>query len=106
MQQRCPDQPRHGNDHANADQAKKQRTRHPRLWIAAAKPLRSIGHADNLFGASRARRAGELTSSSRFANPPYELLAPISKAGSLIAPPIVSGATPTLEARNRLGTRR
>jgi hypothetical protein len=58
VQQRCPDQPCHCYDHADADQTQKQRTRHPRLWISATEPFRSISHADNLFGASRAHRAG------------------------------------------------
>ncbi len=57
MQQRCPYQPGHRNDHADADQTQQQRTRHPRLWIAAAEPLGSIGHAANLVWACCSRIA-------------------------------------------------
>jgi mycothiol S-conjugate amidase len=45
-----PDEPRQCDDDTNADQTHQQRTRHPRLGIAAAKPLGSIGHADILPG--------------------------------------------------------
>jgi hypothetical protein len=51
VQQRRPNQPREGKHYADADQTHQQRTGHPRLWITAAEPLGSIGHADNLVWA-------------------------------------------------------
>jgi hypothetical protein len=61
MQKRCPDQPGHRKHNADADQAHQQWTRHPRLRVAAAEPLASIGHVDNLFWPFSRTSRGELT---------------------------------------------
>jgi hypothetical protein len=64
---RCPDQPSHRKHHANADQTHQQRTGHPRLRVAAAEPLGSIGHAEQFIWRFSRTSRGELTSSSLFA---------------------------------------
>jgi hypothetical protein len=48
VQQRCPNQPRQGEHYADAYQTHQQGTAYPRLGIAAAEPLGSIGHPANL----------------------------------------------------------
>jgi hypothetical protein len=55
VQKRCPDQPSQAQHHADADQTHEQRTGHPRLRVAAAEPLSSIGHSDNLVWACGSR---------------------------------------------------
>ena len=62
-----PDEPCQREDDANADQPHQERTRHPRLGIAAAQPLGDIGHAPilALLLAHRALRSADFVAASK-----------------------------------------
>jgi len=48
VKERRPDEPRQSKNDGHTDQTDHQRTRHPRLGVAAPQPLGRISHVDNL----------------------------------------------------------
>jgi hypothetical protein len=57
VKERRPDEPRQSKNDGHTDQTDHQRTRHPRLGVAAPQPLGRISHVDNLVWASCSRIA-------------------------------------------------